>query len=318
MRRDIFRALADSQGLIKPLGFDKRGRRIWPVAGGAVDAFIPEVWNASLLTRLEQDLVLAAPGAINRDYEGDIAQKGDTVHIGTLTDPTVSDYVKNVTVIDPQTLATTDQTLVIDQSKYFAFEVDDVDARQAAGDLLTKAAQRSAVKLQETADTYVGTIMTANAGKILTPAAITTSDQAFSILIRLKVALDRANVPQQGRWVAVSPEFYGLLLLDPRFNDAARSGSTDALRNGIVGSALGFTVKVSTNLPVGTAATAPAVSSFIIAGHPMATTFADQIAKTEAFRPQSSFSDAVKGLHLYGAKVVRPEALAVQDVDVTI
>jgi len=60
------------------------------------------------------------------------------------------------------------------------------------------------------------------------------------------------------------------------------------------------------------------VSNYIIAGHSMALTFAEQINKTEAYRPESSFSDAIKGLHLYGAKVVRPEALAVQDVDVTV
>lgn len=286
----------------------------------AVDTFIPEVWSAELLTTLDENYVLAAPDASNRDYEGDIANAGDTVHIGSLTDPTVSSYTKNVTVIDPQTLTTTDQSLVIDQSKYFAFEVDDVDKRQAqnGGRLLTVAAQRAAVKLQELADTYLGTLMTANAGTVLTAADVATPAAAFSVLIQLKVALDRANVPQAGRWIAVSPEFYGLLLADPRFTDASAYGQGGVVANGIVGRALGFTVKVSTNLPTGTAGTAPEVSSFIIAGHRMATTFAEQINKTEAYRPDNSFSDAVKGLHLYGAKVVRPEALAVIDVDVTV
>lgn len=286
----------------------------------AVDTFIPEVWAATLLTTLEENYVLAAPGAINRDYEGEISQFGDTVHIGSLADPTVSNYVKNVTVIDPQTLSTTDQTLLIDQSKYFAFEVDDVDARQVrnGGALLTVAAQRAAIKLQELADTYVGTLMTAGAGTILAAADVATANAAYATLIRLKVALDRANVPQQGRFVAVSPEFYALLLHDARFTDASASGSTAALTNGFVGRAAGFDIRVSTNLPAGTAGTLPEVSSFIIAGHSMATTFAEQISKTEAYRPQNSFSDAVKGLHLYGAKVVRPEALAVIDVDVTV
>ena len=286
----------------------------------AVDTFIPEIWSAELLTALEADYVLAAPGKINRDYEGDIAQAGDTVHIGSISDPTVSNYVKNVTVISPQTLTTTDQTLLIDQSKYFAFEVDDVDARQAldGGKLLTTAAQRAAIKMQEIADTFVGTLMVAGAGTILTAMDVDTSAKAFQTLLRLKVALDRANVPQTGRWVAVSPEFHALLVGDNRFLDASASGSTDALRNGNVGYALGFAISVSTNLPAGTAGTLPEVSSYIIAGHSMATTFADQISKTEAYRPQDSFSDAVKGLHLYGAKVVRPEALAAIDVDVTV
>lgn len=284
----------------------------------AVDTFIPEVWSAELMTSLNADYVLAAPGSVNRDYEGTIARAGDTVHILSLTDPTVSNYVKNVTAIDPQTLTTTDQSLVIDQAKYFAFEVDDVDARQAAGGLLDVAARRAAVKLQEAADTYIGTIMTAGAGTTLTAADVTTAAGAFAILVQLKVALDRENIPQNGRWVAVSPEFYALLLHDTRFTDASQFGNNQAITNGTVGRALGFDVKVSTNLPTGTAGTAPEVSSYIIAGHSMATTFADQINKVEAYRPDNSFSDAVKGLHLYGAEVVRPEGLAVIDVDVTV
>ncbi|MGZ4465212.1 MAG: phage major capsid protein [Blastococcus sp.] len=285
---------------------------------GAVDLFIPKMWSAELLTTLLKNYVLA--DAANRDYEGEIANAGDTVHIGSLSDPTVSNYTKNVTVIDPQTLTTTDQSLVIDQSKYFAFEVDDVDMRQVrdGGRLMTTAAQRAAIKMQEAADTYVGTIMTANAGTILTPAAVSTVDQAFKVIVNMRVALDRANVPQTGRWLAVSPEFYGLLLQDARFINAQAYGNNQAITNGVVGGVLGFTIKVSTNLPTGTAATAPAVSSFIIAGHSIATTFADQISKVEAYRPNNSFSDAVKGLHLYGAKVIRPEALVVQDVDVTV
>lgn len=309
-----------ASGLLVPLGYTKKGKAIWPVRGGAVDTFIPEVWSATLQTRLDTDYVLAAPDAINRDYEGEINQRGDTVHIGTLTDPTVSNYVKNVTVIDPQTLAVVDETLIIDQAKYFAFEVDDVDRRQVqdGGRLMTTAAQRAAVRLQEAADTFVGTLMTAGAGTVLAAQAAATADDAFRILIRLKVALDRASVPQAGRWVAVSPEFYALLLQDKRFTDASQFGNNQAITNGTVGRALGFTIKVSTNLPTGTAGTAPAVSSYIIAGHRMATTFAEQISKVEAFRPQNSFSDAVKGLHLYGARVVREEALAVIDVDVTV
>lgn len=286
----------------------------------AVDTFIPEVWSAELLTTLDENYVLAAPDATNRDYEGEIANAGDTVHIGSLTDPTVSTYTKNVTVIDPQTLTTSDQTLLIDQSKYFAFEVDDVDMRQIkdGGKLLSTAAKRAAVKLQELADTYIGTLMTTNAGNILTPVDVATSAGAYSILVQLKTKLDRNNVPQAGRWVAVSPEFYALLLGDARFTDASAYGQGGVVANGEVGRALGFTVKVSTNLPTGTAGTAPEVSSFILAGHRMATTFAEQISKTEAYRPDNAFSDAIKGLHLYGAKVVRPEALAVIDVDVTI
>lgn len=286
----------------------------------AVDSFIPEVWSAELQTALNANLVLSGNGAINRDYEGDIRQGGDTVHIGALSDPNISNYVKNVTVIDPQTLSTTDQALLIDQAKYFAFEVDDVDEAQVkdGGKLLSTAATRAAYRLQKAADTYTGTLMVAGAGSVLSPLDVTSPSSAYVVLVRLRTALDRAEVPTQGRWVAVSPEFYSMLLLDPRFTDASASGSGAVLTNGVVGRAAGFEIRVSTNLPTGTAGTSPEVSSFIIAGHSMATTFADQIVKTEAYRPQNSFSDAIKGLHVYGAKVVRPEALSVIDVDVTV
>lgn len=285
----------------------------------AVDTFIPEIWSADLLVSLREELVFGQAGIINRDYEGDVAQYGDTVHIGHLARPTISNYVKNSTVIAPQTLTTTDDTLVIDQSKYFAFEVDDVDARQArdGGQLLNRAADDAAFGLAELTDTFLASLMTTQAGNVLTAGAATTSDAAYKIVLALKLKLDKAKAPSAGRFLVVSPEFYSMILQDPRFIYANQYGSTTPIQNGEVGSVLGFSVMVSLNLPQGTAGTLPAVSNFVIAGHASATTFAEQINKVEAYRPQDSFGDAIKGLHLYGAKVVRPEVLAVMDVDVT-
>jgi N4-gp56 family major capsid protein len=285
----------------------------------AVDTFIPKVWAAELFVALRGAQVFAQGGLINRDYEGDIAQSGDTVHIGTLARPTISNYVKNVTAIDPQTLATTDQTLVIDQSKYFAFEVDDVDARQVkdSGQLLTKAADDAAFGLADGADNFLAGLMTTGAGNVLTAGDAATPDAAYKVILALKVKLDKAKIPSQGRFLVISPEFHALILQDNRFIDASAYGSSAPILNGEVGRVLGFSVLISLNLPAGTAGTAPEVSNFVVAGHSMATTFAEQINKVEAYRPQNSFSDAIKGLYLYGAKVVRPEALAVMDVDVT-
>lgn len=286
----------------------------------AVDTFIPEIWAADLFVGLRKEQIFGQAGIINRDYEGEIAQAGDTVHIGSLAAPTISTYVKNVTVIDPQTLTTTDQTLLIDQSKYFAFEVDDVDKRQvkSGGQLLTKAASDSAYGLSDSQDVFLATAMTTNAGNVIAAGDVATPDAAYKVILALKVKLDKAKIPTSGRWVVVSPEFYALILQDARFTDASKyadGGST--IRNGEVGRVLGFRVLSSLNLPAGTAGTNPEVSNFVIAGHPMATTLAEQINSVEAYRPQGSFSDAIKGLHLYGAKVVRPEALAVMDADVT-
>lgn len=291
----------------------------------AVDTFIPEVWNAQLITALEENLILADPGSsVNTNYEGDIAQAGDTVHIARIADPVIADYIKNVTIINPATLSTTDETFTITQSKYFAFEVDDVDRRQAlnAGALMNEAAKRAAYGMRALADTFVGAQMVAGAGTVLDPMDIVAADaaDAYAVILRLKLALDKKLIPQEGRWLTCDPSFYALLLLDPRFIDASKYGGSGntPLHNGEVGKILNFTVKVSTHLPKGTAGAAGEVSSFVIAGHQMATTFAQQINKTEAYRPESSFSDAIKGLHLYGAKVIQGEALAVIDVDVTI
>ena len=285
----------------------------------AVDTFIPEVWAAELLTALPKSHVFAQAGIVNQDYEGEISEFGDTVHIGGLADPTIATYTKNVTVIAPETLATTDQTLLIDQSKYFAFEVDDVDKRQArSGDgLLSKAALRSAYGLTQVADVFMATLASTG-GTVLAPQDVATADAAFLLLRNLRLKLDKNSVPTSDRWVVVSPEFYAVVLGDPRFIDASKYGSNTPIMNGEVGQAIGFRVLVSNNLPAGTAGTGLEVSNFIVAGHPMGITYAEQINKVEAYRPESAFSDAVKGLHLYGSKVVRPEAIVVCDVDVTV
>lgn len=285
----------------------------------AVDTFIPEVWAANLMVALKNRHVFAQGGLVNRDYEGEIAQYGDTVHIGSVGKPTIGTYVKNSTTIDPETLSTTDQTLTIDQSKYFAFEVDDIDKSQArnGGELMTKSMGEAGDGLALTADTFIATLATAG-GTALSARAIAAVDAAFLLLRELRMKLNKANVPTEGRYVVISPEFEALILGDNRFIDSSRYGSSTPIMNGEIGRAIGFRILVSNNLPEGTAATSPAVSNFVVAGHSMAISFAEQIAKVEAYRPNNSFSDAVKGLHLYGAKVVRPEALVVCDVDVTV
>lgn len=279
----------------------------------AVDTFIPEVWNANLITAINKSLILGDPGVfINTNYEGDISDAGDTVHIGTLADPVIKDYVKNVTVINPDTLTTTDQTFVIDQSKYYAIEIDDIDKRQAikGGSLLTQGATRAAYQLKKTADTFIGARMVAGAGKVFAPATIgITADEAFGLIVQLKAHFDGLDIPTEGRYIAADPALASVLAYDKRFTDSSAYGSNQLITNGEVGRILGFGIKSSTNLPAGATG-----GSFLIAGTNQAMTFAQQISKTEAYRPESSFSDAIKGLHLYGGKVIEPAYLAVQDI----
>jgi N4-gp56 family major capsid protein len=285
----------------------------------AITRFRPEIWSAMLLVALRKALVYGAPGVVNRDWEGEIAQAGDTVRITSIGDPTVADYVPNVTVITPQELTDAQRTLVVDQAKFFAFGVDDVDARQAKGNVITEAMNRAAYKVRDTVDQFIAAKYTqAQAANVLNSGAaisvpVATPNLAYdSILVPLKVALDNANVPTEGRYAIIPPWLHGRFLLDNRFIKVNEAGTSEGLRNGQVGRAAGFDILLSNNTP-----TPSAGQSVVQAGTDAAITFAEQINKTEAYRPQSSFSDAIKGLTVYGAKVIRPEALAVATVQQT-
>lgn len=281
----------------------------------AINNFIPEVWSARLLSSLKKSLVFAGPGVANRDYEGDIRQSGDTVRITSISRPTIGDYVKNSTTITPETLTDAQRSLLISQSKYFAFEVDDIDMRQAAngGALMNEAASEAAYGLADVADQYVAGLYTAvQAANAISTTAITDPAKAVKGLLDLKTKLDVANVPTQGRYVVVPPWYLNLLLQSDLFARVDASGTSEGLRNGTVGRAWGFDVMMSNNCVLITGD-----DYAVMAGVPGAISFAEQIVKVEAYRPESAFSDALKGLHLYGAKVVRPDALAVLTASVT-
>jgi hypothetical protein len=284
--------------------------------------FKPEIWSAELQVALEKALIYGGPQVVNHDYEGDIANAGDTVRITSISDPTINTYVPGSTSIVPEQLTDAQRTLVVDQSKYFAFEVDDVDTRQIAGNVMTTAAERAAYKLADTIDQYIASFYTSansantlgSSGSPITVSSAASSTDAYSkVLVPLRTAMAKANIPTQGRYVIGSPEFIGALLQDGRLIKANESGDGGAaLRNGLIGRLAGFDIYESNNCPIPTAGVAA-----LTAGVSSAISMATQINKVEAYRPQDSFSDALKGLNLYGAKVVRPEALAVAYVAVS-
>lgn len=280
----------------------------------AISAFKPEVWNAELLVTLEKSLVYAAPGVVNREYEGDIAQYGDTVHIVSLAEPTIGTYSPHVDIVI-EDVDDTDSTLVIDQAKYFAFEVDDVEKRQArnGGAVLTEQARKAAYKLRDVADQYVAGLMAAgvDAGNLLAEQTLASPADAYNLLVDLGTVLDEDNVPDEGRWAVVTPAFYGLLKKDDRFVGSGDERAAMTRTNGLIGEAAGFSLRKSNNAPAGPGAGA---GRLIIAGYAGAVTYAEQINKTEAARKEKGFADIVKGLHLYGSKVVRPTGLAAADV----
>lgn len=276
----------------------------------SITSFVPEIWSAQLLTSLKKAEVFA--GLCNRDYEGEISQSGDTVHITSVSRPTVAEYVKDTTVIAPETLTDAQKSLVIDKSYYFAFEIDDIDKRQSAGGgaMMSQAAAEAAYALADQTDLVMAAAMEAGVSGAAPDNSIAATSRATSALcvegiLDIKTKLDEANVPQQGRWIVIPPWVQNRLMLDTRYITIDSLTGGGGFRNGQIGRIMGFDVILSNNLTLSDTVD----DSTVIAGYPGAVTFAEQINNVEAYRPQGSFSDALKGLHLYGVKVVRPVGL---------
>lgn len=277
--------------------------------------FIPVVWAARLLKALDKALVFAQTGIVNREYEGEIKESGNSVKIASIGDVTIGDYEKNTDIADPEILSDSDQTLLIDQSKYFNFYVDSVDKAQQNVRVMDEAMRRSAYGLRDKADSFLANMMatavpTGNRIGSATTPKIPTKADAYEYLVDLGVILDEANVPTEGRFVIVPSWFHGLMQKDDRF---VRSGTTKGdmtLANGEVGEAAGFRILKSNNVPNTNGA-----KYKIIAGHSIATSYAEQIVDLQTYKPEKRFGDAVKGLHVYGGKVVRPTSLAMLIAD---
>ena len=270
--------------------------------------FIPEVWSARLLEHLDKVHVYA--GLMNRDYEGDIRAYGDTVHINQVGDITISDYTGS-DISDPQELDSTMLDLVIDKAKYFNFQIKDVNNAQSNPKLVDAAMQRASYGMNDVIDQYLASLLLAGVdeGNVLygdTDAVTPTSANAYDYLVDLGVVLNEANVPMMGRWVVVPPWFHGLLLKDPRFVGNGTGYSQAVLQGGLVGEAAGFQIHLSNNVP-----NTSGSKYKVIAGTNAAGAFAEQLVELEAYRLEKNVSDAVKGLHVYGAKVIQPKALAV-------
>lgn len=281
----------------------------------AVTTFIPELWSARLLYALDKSHV--ATNLVNRNYEGVISNQGDTVHINSIGAITVKDYTKNTDIAAPDALTTTEQNLVIDQCKYFNFQVDDVDKVQAAGDLIDTAMGRAAYALADVSDAFLlKTIANgvSSANKIGAKGTLTalTASNVYENIVKMRTMLDKSNVPSTGRTIVVPPEVYALLLLDDRFAKSGSDSGQNALLNGMVGRVAGFDVFMSNNCVSGTdGGSGSSTAYFVITAQvASATTYAEQIIKTEGYRMESRFADGVKGLHVYGAKVTDGSQIA--------
>lgn len=272
--------------------------------------FIPTVWAARLLTALDTALIYAQANVCNRDYQGEIREAGNSVKVASIGDVGIGNYTKNTDISDPTILTDTEQTMLIDQAKYFNFYVDSVDQAQQNVNILDEAMRRASWALRDVADSYLASLMAAavptenTLGSTGEPIVPTSSD-AYEHLVDLGVLLDETDTPTDGRFVVVPAWFHGLLLKDARFVSSGTFRGDSTLANGNVGEAAGFTILKSNNVPNSSGA-----NFKLIAGHSIATSYAEQVVDVQTYKPEKRFGDAVKGLHIYGAKVLRPSNLA--------
>ena len=276
----------------------------------AISTFIPTIWSARLLAHLDKAHVYAK--LVNRDYEGEIKNFGDKVKINQIGDITIKNYAKGTPIADPEAVDGVGQMLEIDQAKYFNFSIDDVDAAQTNPKLMDQAMQRAAYGMNDVTDAFIAGLMAvgalnsgANLGSDATPL-VPTATTAYDMLVDLATDLTEKNVPTMGRFVVVPAWFHGLLLKDKRFVGNGTDYNKAMIEGGEVGVAAGFSVNISNNVP-----NTGGAKYKIVAGTNVGASFVEQILKTEAYRPEKAFSDAIKGLHVYGAKVVQGKALSV-------
>jgi hypothetical protein len=280
--------------------------------------FTPAIFSQKVLKFFR--IASVAEDITNTDYAGEIQAFGDTVRI--INEPTVSvtAYTRGME-LPIQDVDDSETTLVVDQGNAFAFAVDDIEERQSHINWMELATGSGAYKLKDTFDSNVltniqGNVLAANVyGSNASPIdcgfAAGEVDPA-NILARLARLLDDQNVPFENRWAVAPPIFYEQLAQSPsKVMDMSvmGGGGESALSNGrVVARDLhGFRLYKSNNVPTPTGSNA---TQHLLAGHMSAVTTANHIAKTEVLRAERTFADIVRGLHIFGRKVLRTEGVA--------
>ena len=265
----------------------------------------------------------------NTDYAGEIENFGDTVKIIKEPIITVQDYARG-TAVSTQDLADDQFTLVVDQGSYFAFKVDDIEERQSHVNFEALATSSGAYSLKKSYDFNILKFIYDNAstdsstGTDGSPATGgTDGDTLANIVSKAKTILDKNDVPEENRWLVAPPKFYenlriagGKLMDQSVMNDASQS----QIRNGLVTDRplFGFNM-YTTNAIVNGGAGSDASHTFgtasgstehiFLYGHMSAVATVNHIAKTELIRDPDSFADVVRGLHIYGRKILRDDAV---------
>ena len=277
----------------------------------AINNFIPTVWSETLYRELDKEYV--GVRNCNRDFEGDIRAKGDTVKICGIGDVSVFDYTKNTDMNSPETLSDNVRTLSIDQAKAFNFQIDDIDRAQQSPKVMSEAMRKAAAALADTADSYVYSLYKDIAEENTITKEGFTYSNVLDTLIEARKRLLANNVSGGTETVLeVSPDVAALIL---KAKILESDSNTESIECGYIGSFIGFKIYVSNN--VAKAANPDGKEYFkCFARTRRAISFAEQLSEINAYRPEKRFADAVKGLHLYGAKVVYPKEILLLDINV--
>jgi len=320
------------------------------VSSGAFDTtpsysggFIPQLWSQKLNAKFYANTMLAEVS--NTDWEGEIANQGDTIRIRTTPSITINDYAGAGTTLTSEVPAPIFQDMQIDKAKYFDVQINDVLAHQADMDLMNMftddAAKQLKIKIEE--DCFFNWFVTTganalnkgasggaisgayNLGTDTAPVDQATPANVLNTILMMSSALDEQNIPEDGRWLIISPRDRQLLMQTNIAQAYFTGDQSSTIRTGKIGMLDRFTVYVSNLLPKGQASKAlvsglAATSSgatvanakarrMMVAGTSHACSFASQINKVEELRNQTDFGDKVRGLAVYGRKVVKDEAL---------
>lgn len=279
-----------------------------------ISQFIPELWAEELLRTKEKNLVYGA--LANRNYEGMITDQGSRVRISQVGDIAINSYTKNSTSsLTVQFLSDAQLYLDIDQAKTFAFRVDDIDKAQTNIRFMEESMRKAGYKLNDTADQYIAGLHTQvgiTLGTSSSPVDITSTNVEIQLLT-LGEYLNSANAPMDGRFLVVPPWFLTKLELCGIRTVTDNKAMFD---NGYIVRAYGFDIYMSNNVQKDSTAWA---NSRIFAGiKGESFTFAEQLLKMETYRMTSEgFGDVVKGLQVYGARVLAPDITGVLFADYT-
>ncbi len=272
-----------------------------------LSAFKTEVFSQKLIMNLDKINVMMP--LVNRDWEGELAKLGDTVHVRTLGSVTLSAYSKT-TPINYQDLAPAKEPMVVDDAQYFAFQVDDVDLNQNAFNALDLYAQRAAIAINDNieakllsnyADAHVNNRLTGAASA----AIALDATNIYQYFVDARRALTKQNVPTMNRWMVIDPDTEALILKSDYFaksgtemSDKVKAeGNVGGTRPGFIGRIAGFNVYVSNSVPVASG------GKYLQFGDNYAIAYAAQINEIERLRLESQFATAVRGLLLHDTKV---------------